>query len=147
MLDYLAGLGVWNWFILGIVLLLIEILAPGTFMLWLGLSAILVGLISLAVAWSWQFQLVAFAIFAVASLVLWRKLNPPAEPQPPAPMLNRRADAFVGRIFTLEKPIVDGSGSLRIDDSIWRITGPDCAAGSRVRVTRADGGSLAVEPA
>ena len=29
MIDYLAGLGVWNWFILGAVLLGIEIIAPG----------------------------------------------------------------------------------------------------------------------
>jgi membrane protein implicated in regulation of membrane protease activity len=146
MLDYLAGLGVWNWFILGIVLLVLEILAPGTFMLWLGLSALVVGLLSLVVDLPWQLQLIAFAVFALVSLVVWRKLSPPGEPAPPEPILNRRAEAYVGRVFTLEKPIVDGAGSLRIDDSIWRVTGPDCPAGSRVKVTRADGGSLAVEP-
>lgn len=146
MLDYFTGLGAWNWFILGAVLLVVEVLAPGTFVLWLGLAAIAVGTISLVIDWPWQIQLVAFAIFSVAGILVWRKLNPPSEPAREEPILNRRGEAYVGRVFTLEKPIVDGSGNLRIDDSVWRITGPDCPAGSRVRVTRVEGGSLAVEP-
>jgi membrane protein implicated in regulation of membrane protease activity len=145
MLDYLAGLGVWNWFIAGAVLAVIEILAPGTFMIWLGLSAVAVGLISLVVDWPWQFQLVAFAVFSFGSIFLWRRLNPP-EAAPPETMLNRRAEALVGRVFTLEKPIIDGVGNIRADDTIWRVTGPDCPAGSRVKVVRGAGGSLAVEP-
>ena len=72
MMSWLLSLGAWNWFILAAVLLLLEVLAPGTFMLWLGLSAILVGAISLAVIWSWQAQVIAFAVFAVASIPAWR---------------------------------------------------------------------------
>ena len=63
------------------------------------------------------------------------------------PFLNRRTDALVGREFTLEKPIVDGSGTVRIDDTIWRVAGPDAPAGSRVRVVQADGASLTVAAA
>ena len=61
------------------------------------------------------------------------------------PFLNRRAEGFVGRIFMLDKPIVDGSGTIRLDDTIWRVTGPDVPAGSRVKVAHADGASLLVE--
>ena len=61
------------------------------------------------------------------------------------PFLNRRADAFVGREFTLEKPIVGGSGTVKIDDTIWRLSGSDIAAGSRVKVVRADAATLVVE--
>ena len=61
--------------------------------------------------------------------------------------LNRRSDALVGRVFTLDKPIMDGSGTVRVDDTIWRVSGPDCPAGSRVKVVRADGASLTVEAA
>lgn len=145
MLDYLAGLGVWNWFILAAVLLVLEILAPGTFMLWLGLSAIAVGLISLAVVWPWQGQLIAFAVLSIGSILVWRRLSPVTE-EAPTPVLNRRAEAFVGRVFTLEKPIVDGNGSVRIGDSIWMVRGPDSPAGSRIKVTEADGGTLVVTP-
>jgi membrane protein implicated in regulation of membrane protease activity len=62
------------------------------------------------------------------------------------PFLNRRAEAFVGRVFTLEKPIVDGSGTIPIDDTVWRITGADVPAGCRVKVVRVEGTALHVEP-
>jgi hypothetical protein len=61
--------------------------------------------------------------------------------------LNRRADALVGRVFTLERPIIDGSGTVKIDDTVWRVAGPDTPAGSRVRIVRADGASLTVAAA
>src|SRR5262245_30381557 len=146
MVDYLADLGVWNWFILAAVLLVLEILVPGAFMLWFGLAAIMVGLISLAVIWPWQFQLLAFAAISIGSILVWRRISPVTETAP-APMLNRRAEGFVGRVFTLERPIVDGNGSVRIGDSIWMVRGPDTPAGARVKVTQADGGTLVVAPA
>jgi membrane protein implicated in regulation of membrane protease activity len=63
------------------------------------------------------------------------------------PFLNKRADALVGRVFTLEKPIIDGAGTVRIDDTVWRVAGPDAPAGSRVRIVQADGASLTVAAA
>src|SRR5712691_11295882 len=144
MWTQILSLGYWDWFILAAVLLVIEIVAPGTFMLWLGLAAFLVGLISLAIDWSWQYQLVAFAVFAVAAIPLWQRLARARAPTD-QPFLNRRADAFVGRVFTLDKPIVDGSGTVGIGDTVWRITGPDCPAGSRIKVAAVDGGTLKVE--
>jgi membrane protein implicated in regulation of membrane protease activity len=144
LMEYIAALGKWNWLILAGVFFVIELVAPGAFMLWLGLSALLVGIISLFVEWPWQYQLVAFAVFALASIPLWRRFAHRVEREVDQPFLNRRADAFVGREFTLEKPIVDGSGTVRIDDTIWRVAGPDAPAGSRVKVVQADGASLTV---
>ena len=141
----IASLGTWNWFIAGGLLLILEVLAPGVFMLWLGLAAFLVGAISLAVDWPWQAQFVAFAAFAIAAIPLWRRLALKVEAPTDQPFLNRRADAFVGRVFTLENPIVDGGGTLAIDDTVWRITGTDIAAGTRVKVTRVEGTALHVE--
>jgi inner membrane protein len=146
LIEYLTMLGKWNWLVLAAVFFVIELLAPGTFMLWLGLSALLVGIISLFAAWSWQIQLVAFAVFALASIPLWRRVARGVEQPDDQPYLNRRADAFVGREFTLEKPIVAGNGTVKIDDTIWRLSGPDCAGGSRVKVVRADAALLVVEP-
>jgi inner membrane protein len=144
MWNAIAAIGIWNWFIAGGLLLILEILAPGVFMLWLGLAAILVGLISLAIDWSWQAQFVAFAAFSVAAIPLWRRLAGRVEAPTDQPFLNRRADAFIGRIFTLEKPIVDGTGTMAIGDTVWRITGADIPAGSRVKVTGVDGTALQV---
>jgi inner membrane protein len=145
MLEMIASLGVWDWFIAGGLLLILEVLAPGVFMLWLGLAALLVGAISLFVDWSWQAQFVAFAALSIAAIPLWRRLARSVEAPTDQPFLNRRAEAFVGRMFTLDKPIVDGCGTLGIDDTVWRITGADVPAGSRVKVTRVDGTALHVE--
>ena len=145
MVPFIIGLGSWKWVILGAILLALELAVPGAFMMWLGLAAILVGLISFAVDWSWQAQLVAFAVFTAASVPLWRRFARKVDPQLESPFLNRRTEALIGRVFTLERPIVDGVGAVRIDDTIWRVSGPDAAAGSRVKVTRADGANLTVE--
>lgn len=147
LLSWIDSLGVWSWFILAGILFGLEIVAPGTFLLWLGFAAVAVGLVSLAIDWSWQFQLIAFAAFSLLSIVAWRWFGARGDAGGDRPFLNRRAEAFVGRVFTLERPIVDGAGTLRIDDTVWRVTGPDAPAGSRVRVASADGTTLVVHRA
>jgi membrane protein implicated in regulation of membrane protease activity len=142
----IVALGPWAWIIAGVILFALELVMPGAFMMWLGIAAALVGVISLAVDWAWQWQCVAFAAFALASIPLFRRFALKADPVSEAPLLNRRTEALIGRVFTLEKPIVDGVGTVRIDDTIWRVRGPECPAGSRVKITQADGANLAVEP-
>jgi membrane protein implicated in regulation of membrane protease activity len=146
MLAYLTSLGVWNWFIVAALLFVVEVIAPGAFMLWLGLSALLVGVISLTIDWSWQAQCVAFVVFAAALFPLWRRFQHVAKAPSDQPLLNQRTQTYVGRVFTLDKPIVDGNGTIRIDDTVWRVRGNDCDAGRHVKVARADGAMLFVEP-
>ena len=145
MAEMFATLGTWNWPIFGLILMALELLAPGVFLFWLGLAALLVGLISFAIHPPWQLQLLMFAVFATASVPLWRRVarNHTAA-STSNPFLNKRADALVGRVFTLEKPIIDGWGTVRIDDTIWRVAGPDAPAGSRVKIIQADGARLTV---
>ena len=145
MMEFLGSLTMWHWLIAAAIFFVLELVAPGAFMLWLGLSALLVGIILFFVAWPWQYQFVAFAIFALASIPLWRRFAHRVEKAGDQPFLNRRTDAFVGREFTLDKPIVSGSGTVKIDDTIWRLSGPDCPGGSRVKVVRADAATLVVE--
>ena len=146
MTGMFATLGSWNWLIFGLVLMACELLAPRVFLFWLGLAALLVGLLSFAVDLSWQLQLLLFAAFSAAAVPLWRRLaRREGTASTSNPFLNRRTEALVGRVFTLDKPIVDGAGTVRIDDTIWRVAGPDAPAGSRVRIVRADGASLTVE--
>lgn len=142
-----ATLGTWNWLIFGIILMALELIAPGVFLFWLGLAALLVGLLSFGFDLSWQTQILMFAVFAAAAVPLWRRVARSHPGGAGSPFLNKRADALIGRVFTLEKPIVDGAGTVRIDDTIWRVAGPDAPAGSRVRIVQADGASLTVEAA
>ena len=148
MTEMFATLGSWNWLIFGVVLMALELLAPGVFLFWLGLAALLVGLLSFALQPSWQLQILMFAIFAACAVPLWRRVAlSNIAVSLSNPFLNKRTEALIGRVFTLEKPIVDGSGTVRIDDTIWRVAGPDAPAGSRVKIVQADGASLTVAAA
>ena len=148
MSDMFVTLGTWNWLIFGVILMALELAAPGVFLFWLGLAALLTGLASFAFTLSWQVQILMFAVFATAAVPVWRRLARTGNAAAGnSPFLNKRTDGFVGRVFTLEKPIVDGAGTIRIDDTIWRVAGPDVPAGSRVRIVQADGVSLTVAAA
>lgn len=143
-----ASLGPWAWIILGVALIGIELLAPGVFFIWLGLAAVATGLIDAAFDLSWQLAAIVFAVLAVAAVVFGRTLaRPGAQHDTNAASLNRRGDALVGRVFALETPIVEGAGRIRVDDSSWRVTGPERPAGAQVRVVRVDGTTLVVEDA
>ena len=148
MAEMFSTLGTWNWLIFGFILMALELTAPGVFLFWFGLAALLVGLVSFAVHPHWQAQLLMFAVFALAAVPIWRRLaSSRSRASDSNPFLNHRTAALVGREFTLEKPIVGGTGTVRIDDTIWRVAGPDAPAGSRVRVVQVDGADLTVAAA
>ncbi len=140
-------LGFWLWIILGLVLVEAEALAPGIFLIWFGLAAILTGL---ADAWfdlSWQAALILFAALSLATVLLGRAVTGGAREVSREGDLNRRGQDLVGRVFVLDRPIADGEGRVRVGDSSWRVTGPDTPAGTQVRVVRIEGGTLVVEEA
>lgn len=135
----------WHWWLAGLVLLTLEALVPGAIFLWIGISAFVVGaIVGIVPAMDWKLQCALFAALSIVSVVAWRKLRP-HQLASDQPVLNRRGESYVGRQFTLEQPIVNGTGKLRVDDSQWRISGPDLPAGAGVRVIRAEGATLHVE--
>jgi membrane protein implicated in regulation of membrane protease activity len=139
----------WHWWVLGLILLVAEMLSPtGFFLLWLGAAAILVGVVSwLAPSLGWEVEMILFGVLSVASFFVWRRFRPFNVVDSDQPSLNRRGHSYVGRTFTLAAPIVNGVGTLHVDDSQWRISGPDVPAGTQVRVTAADGATLRVDRA
>ncbi len=145
MAEMFSTLGTWNWLVFGLLLMGLELMLPGVFLFWVGLAALLVGLLSVVIAPPWQLQLLLFAVFAAAAVPVWRRVaRSNSGVSNSNPFLNKRSEAMIGRVFTLEKPIIDGAGTVRIDDTIWRVAGPDTPAGSRVKIVRADGASLTV---
>ena len=145
MAELFSTLGSWNWLVFGLLLMGLELMLPGVFLFWVGLAALLVGLLSVVIAPPWQLQLLMFAVFAAAAVPVWRRVaRSNSGVSNSNPFLNKRSEAMIGRVFTLEKPIIDGSGTVRIDDTIWRVAGPDAPAGSRVKIVQADGASLTV---
>jgi len=146
MIEFLSGLEFWHWWIATAVLIILEVLAPGTFFLWLGISAGIVGVILLIVpTLAWELQVFIFTVLSIVSVFVWRsylKKNPISST---APTLNRRGQQYVGRVFTLSEPIVNGVGKIKVDDTLWKVRGDDTGVGERVRVTEVDGVVLLVE--
>jgi inner membrane protein len=144
--DAFISLGAWAWIILGIVLIGIELVAPSSFFLWLGLAAIVTGMIDAVLGLSWQASALLFALLCVAAVILGRAVSRfKTQNEPQADMLNQRGQSLVGRVFTLETPIKDEEGRIRVDDSSWRVTGADRFAGAKVRVVRIEGSTLVVD--
>ena len=151
-MSIINSLGAWNWWVLALVLLGLEIIAPGTFFLWFGISAFVIGTISLAVGpestfWVWQTQMIAFVVLSlVAALAGRRFLNQYGAVDIDDPLLNERGRQLVGRTAVLSEPILEGQGRVRIGETVWRVSGPDLPAGTRVRVVDAKSNTLLVEP-
>jgi membrane protein implicated in regulation of membrane protease activity len=143
MLDrILFELGPWNWMVLGIVLLVMEIVLPGVFLLWIGIAALIVGAVSLFVwdagFWPWQVQVLVFLVLSLVSAYVGKKLvGSSRKDDSDQPLLNRRGVQLIGRTATLTEPISNGHGRIRLGDTLWRVSGPDLPAGARVRVTAA----------
>ena len=146
---FLSSLGPWSWVVFGLVLLGLEIIAPGVFLLWIGLGALLTGAISFflwdAAFWTWQVQAIVFAILAAIFAFTGRRVMD-RDRESDQPLLNQRTMALVGRTATLDEPIRNGEGRVRLDDTVWLIRGPDLEAGTKVRIASADQRALTVEP-
>ena len=135
----------WGWFIIGILLAVIEIVAPSSFFLWMGIAAIIVGGIAFFVPdLIWPIQLSLFALFSIITVLLGRRVFRPSKQASDHPTLNRRGEQYIGRHFTLEAPIVNGIGWVRVGDSRWRVLGEDVPAGTIVEVTGIDSSNFLV---
>ena len=142
-------LGPWNWMALGLVLLGLEIVVPGIFLLWIGIAAIIVGTLTLmiggAALWSWQLQIVLFLILSLVSAYIGKKVMAKGDGTSDEPLLNQRAAQLVGRTATLAEPITEGRGRIKLGDTQWRVSGPDLPVGAKVKVVSTDGSELSVE--
>ncbi len=145
-MAYQPELTYWGWVIIGLVLLGLELIAPFTFFLWLGASALVTALILLMMPdMTWQTQLLTFSVLSITSIVISKRYLVKKQTRSEAPDLNQRAQQYVGRIFTLSEGIEQGEGKIKVDDTHWKVYGPKLKAGSTVRVTGAEGPVFTVE--
>lgn len=146
MSSVLESIVFWHWWVLGAVLITIEMLAPTTFLLWPGIAAGVVGLVVLIFPGvGWEVSVFLFAVLSVGSAVAGRYYIKKFPAKSTGAPLNRRGAQYIGSQFTLADPIVGGRGKLSIDDTIWTIEGPDLNSGARVKIVEVDGSMLKVE--
>jgi membrane protein implicated in regulation of membrane protease activity len=137
----------WFWLSIGVALGVIEILAPGFFLMWLGLAAIIVGLLSwLIPGMIIPMQVGLFAVLSVLTVYAGKRFlsSNPITSEDPA--LNDRGARLAGEVVTVVEAIENGRGRVKVGDSEWIARGADAATGSKVRVTGSAGADLLVEP-
>ncbi|MBN9451735.1 MAG: NfeD family protein [Bosea sp.] len=123
-------------------------LAPGVFLIWLGLAALLTGAVVGLFDIGWQAAMLVFALLAGACVLAGRLLTRRRGEEPDAATgLNDRGRQLIGRVFRLEATMMGGEGRVRVGDSSWRVVGPELLAGTEIKVVRVEGSTLVVEKA
>ena len=139
---------VFAWAAVALLLFAAEAMAPGAFMLWLGLAAAVVfAVVLLFSGIPLLAQAGLFVVLGFVSIQVYRRWFRKREKPSDQPALNRRTAALVGRVVPLQRAIVDGRGRVQIADAFWEVAGPDLPAGAHVRITGGDAMTLQVEPA
>ena len=138
---------VFAWAAVALLLFAAEAMAPGAFMLWLGLAAAATFVIVLlAPGMAVLTQVVVFAILSVVAILVWQRWFRGRGRGSDQPALNRRTAALVGRVVTLQAAIIEGRGRVQIADALWDVSGPDLPVGTSVRIVGGDAMVLQVEP-
>ena len=145
-IDLIAANGQWSWIVAGMILLALELVVPGGFLLWMGISGIITGLLTMVQPMPWPLQWLIFGVLSLLSIALWVRWNRSRSAVSDRPFLNRRAEQFIGHETVLEQAIEQGFGRVVLGDTVWRVSGPDLPVGQAVQIVGSDGAVLKVQP-
>lgn len=138
----------WYWWVGSLVFLVVEILAPGFFFIWLAAAAAITGgLVWLMPALGFSVQALMFSALAIISLLLGQRYARKVLSQvTDHPTLNKRGEQYLGRVFNLYQAIENGRGKIKVDDTLWKVRGRDCGPNTKVKVIAVRGTVFDVEP-
>jgi membrane protein implicated in regulation of membrane protease activity len=147
MIEFFSGLHFWHWLALAVVLGILDVLIGANFFfVWCGIAAAVVGaLLFYMPNIGWEMQFLIFGIGSMCSFFVWRKFATHGKDAVNKGRLNQRAAQYIGRTFTLQEPIVNGRGKVRVDDTIWRVEGEDLPSGEQIKIVDVDGVVLKIE--
>lgn len=135
------------WLIGAVLLGIVELAVPGVYIVFFAIAAALTGLLALLLPdLGLAGQLVGFAAWSVAAVLIGKRWYHDFPVASADPMLNDRIARMIGQVVTVVEPIDENAGRVRVGDGEWPARGPLAAAGTRVRITGADGTMLHVEP-
>src|SRR3954463_8979068 len=134
----------WLWLIGGVLLLILEVIAPGFFLVFIGAAAMATGLFTVLFGLGTSAQLALFALYAVIAVLVGRRFYANRNADSTDPLLNDRAGRLVGKVVTVVETVDDHNGRVRVGDGEWSARGGPAVAGERVRITGIDGNCLKV---
>lgn len=141
-----ASLSPWAWAVAAVVIALMELPIPGTYLIWIACAAAITALASFLVAWSLTAQLTIFIVASIGTCVagyfVYRRLGERGRDGEP---LNRRDLALVGASGVAAETFANGQGRIRLGDSVWlAVSKEDIPAGAAVTVSGMRGTTLVV---
>ena len=132
-----------HWLVLGIALIILELFVWTVFLLWIGSSAITVGIIFfLFPNVSGLLQLLIFIVLAVAATLLSKKYYPVKTVDE---QLHDKAKSHIGKECTIES-VENGVTKVKIGESHWFAKGSDLSAGQSVKIIDVESSTFIVEP-
>ena len=148
MLDFLNSWGMWGWMSFGLVLMILELFIPGTFIVWFGFGAVATGLLIGLVTLSVTAQIGFFALFSAISVFLgffvYKKLFGTNKQTGMEEKIG--AKKYIGQSFKVVEPIVEGTGKVAVGDTVWLAkSNKDIAKGKMVKVVDVKSTILIVE--
>lgn len=148
MIELLQQVNYWHWIAFGLLLLSGELLGTAGYFLWLGISAVLVGLILIVLPVIWQLQWVSFAVFSLVTTWLWWRYQHKKDRSANAKsVLNQRERQMIGKTTRLVEDIQRGSCRIRLGDTTWSAKSEqDIPAGTLIKVVDVEGIILFIEP-
>lgn len=140
---FFANIDYWHWLVFGLALIIIELFAWSTFFLWMGVSAMMTGIIAKIVPdLSSHVELLLFSALSVLSILLAKKYFPVKTIDNE---LNTRAARHIGNSYIVISSDENGS-KVKVGDSLWLAKGCAMEPGQKVRVIDTDSATLIVEP-
>ena len=133
------------WLALGLLLVTAEMLLPGFFLFWLGIAALITGVVAWTLPIGIPLQILIFSSLAVVTVFFGRNYLRKNPIEPVDPNMNKRAERMAGEIAVVVEAISGGTGRVKHGDSEWLARGPDTEVGAKVRITGSDGAVLVVE--
>jgi membrane protein implicated in regulation of membrane protease activity len=112
-----------NWIVVGLILSLLELIAPGVYLIWFGFAAFVMSVVVYFTPLALTTQLIWFAVFsAIFALIglyvygyIFKKTKTPTEYS----HLNDSAAQYVGQTVTLAEDVVDNRTKVKIGDGYW----------------------------
>jgi len=124
-MEWISQMGYLSWFAIGLLFVLAEMFVPGTYLIWFGFSAFIMGILVSLFTFTATETLVLFALISVAFSGLgWytyaKVLNKTKVPEK-YKYLNDMAGAHIGKVYNLSEDVIDGRSKAKVGDSFWLI--------------------------
>jgi membrane protein implicated in regulation of membrane protease activity len=136
----------WIWAIGGLLLLIAEVIAPGFFLVFVGVAAIATGAFTLLFGLGTPLQLILFIVYSALAVMIGKRWYGEPHDGDQRHAINEPAKRLIGKTLVVVSQVDDHSGRVRVGDGEWNARGGPAAVGDRVTVTAIEGNCLIVDP-